>query len=39
MFHSWILDALDLYDEALEAVTRGARAAQRDRQNFALQDV
>ena len=36
MFHSWILDALDLYDEALEAVTRGARAAQRDRQNFAL---
>jgi DNA-binding CsgD family transcriptional regulator len=36
MFRSWILDALDLYDEALEAVTRGARAAQRDRQNFAL---
>jgi DNA-binding CsgD family transcriptional regulator/tetratricopeptide (TPR) repeat protein len=36
MFHSWILDALDRYDEALEAVTRGARAAQRDRQNFAL---
>jgi DNA-binding CsgD family transcriptional regulator len=36
MFHSWILDALDLYDEALEAVTRGVREAQRDRQNFAL---
>ena len=36
MFHSWILDALDRYDEALEAVTRGAHAAQRDRQNFAL---
>ena len=36
MFHSWILDALDRYDEALEAITRGARAAQRDRQNFAL---
>jgi DNA-binding CsgD family transcriptional regulator/tetratricopeptide (TPR) repeat protein len=36
MFHSWVLDALDRYDEALEVVTRGARAAQRDRQNFAL---
>jgi DNA-binding CsgD family transcriptional regulator len=36
MFHSWVLDALDRHDEALEAVTRGARAAQRDRQNFAL---
>jgi DNA-binding CsgD family transcriptional regulator len=36
MFHSWVLDALDRYDEALEANTRGARAAQRDRQNFAL---
>ncbi len=36
MFHSWILDVLDRYDEALEVITRGARAAQKDRQNFAL---
>jgi DNA-binding CsgD family transcriptional regulator len=36
MFHSWVLDALDRYDEALEANTGGARTAQRDRQNFAL---
>jgi DNA-binding CsgD family transcriptional regulator len=36
MFHSWSLDALDRYDEALEASTRGAHSAQRDRQNFAL---
>jgi DNA-binding CsgD family transcriptional regulator len=36
MFHSWVLDALDRSDEALEAVGWGARAAQRDRQNWAL---
>jgi DNA-binding CsgD family transcriptional regulator/tetratricopeptide (TPR) repeat protein len=36
MFHSWVLEALDRSDEALEATARGARAAQRDRQNWAL---
>ena len=36
MFHSWVLEALDRSDEALEAIERGASAAQRDRQNWAL---
>src|ERR1700719_822586 len=36
MFHSWVLEALDRSDEALEAIARGASAAQRDRQNWAL---
>ncbi|MHB1929150.1 MAG: helix-turn-helix transcriptional regulator, partial [Acidimicrobiales bacterium] len=36
MFHSWVLEALDRSDEALEAIERGALAAQRDRQNWAL---
>ncbi len=36
MFHSWVLEALDRSDEALEAIARGALAAQRDRQNWAL---
>ena len=36
MFRSWVLEALDRLDEALEVVGDGALAAQRDRQNWAL---
>jgi DNA-binding CsgD family transcriptional regulator len=36
MFHAWVLEVLDRSDEALEAITTGAVAAQRDRQNWAL---
>ena len=36
MFRSWVLEALDRTEEALEVVSDGALAAQRDRQNWAL---
>jgi DNA-binding CsgD family transcriptional regulator/tetratricopeptide (TPR) repeat protein len=36
MFHAWVLEVLDRSDEALKAITSGAVAAQRDRQNWAL---
>ena len=35
-FRSWLLAAVDRYDEALDVVNEGAAAAQRDRQNWAL---
>lgn len=35
-FRSWLLAAVDRYEEALHAVDEGIAAAQRDRQNWAL---
>jgi DNA-binding CsgD family transcriptional regulator len=35
-FRSWLLAAVDRYEEALSAVDEGIAAAQRDRQNWAL---
>jgi DNA-binding CsgD family transcriptional regulator len=35
-FRSWLLAAVDRYQEALSAIDEGAAAAQRDRQNWAL---
>jgi DNA-binding CsgD family transcriptional regulator len=35
-FRSWLLAALDRYDDALLAIDEGIAAAQRDRQNWAL---
>jgi DNA-binding CsgD family transcriptional regulator len=36
IFRSWVLAALDLSEEAFEAIGDGALAAQRDRRNWAL---
>jgi len=35
-FRSWLLAAVDRYEEALSAIDEGVAAAQRDRQNWAL---
>jgi DNA-binding CsgD family transcriptional regulator len=35
-FRSWLLAAVDRYEEALHAIDEGVAAAQRDRQNWAL---
>ena len=35
-FRSWLLAAVDRYEEALRAIDEGIAAAQRDRQNWAL---
>ncbi len=35
-FRSWLLAAVDRYEEALRAIDEGVAAAQRDRQNWAL---
>jgi DNA-binding CsgD family transcriptional regulator len=35
-FRSWLLAAVDRYEEALETIDEGVMAAQRDRQNWAL---
>jgi len=35
-FRSWLLAAVDRYEEALSAIDEGIAAAQRDRQNWAL---
>jgi DNA-binding CsgD family transcriptional regulator len=35
-FRSWLLAAVDRYEEALHAIDEGIAAAQRDRQNWAL---
>jgi DNA-binding CsgD family transcriptional regulator len=35
-FRSWLLAAVDRYEEALQAIDEGIAAAQRDRQNWAL---
>jgi DNA-binding CsgD family transcriptional regulator len=35
-FRSWLLAAVDRYEEALQAIDEGVAAAQRDRQNWAL---
>ena len=36
VLRSWVLAALDRFDEALEELDEGATAAQQDRQNWAL---
>jgi DNA-binding CsgD family transcriptional regulator len=36
MLRSWILAAMDRYEDALQAIEAGVIAAQRDRQNWAL---
>ena len=36
MLRSWILAAIDRYEDALQAIDAGVIAAQRDRQNWAL---
>ncbi len=35
-FRSWLLAAVDRYEEALQAIDEGIASAQRDRQNWAL---
>ena len=35
-FRSWLLAAVDRYEEALQTIDEGVAAAQRDRQNWAL---
>jgi DNA-binding CsgD family transcriptional regulator len=35
-FRSWLLAAVDRYEDALEVIDEGVMAAQRDRQNWAL---
>jgi DNA-binding CsgD family transcriptional regulator len=35
-FRSWLLAAVDRYDDALDAIDEGVAAAQQDRQNWAL---